>query len=138
MNGLRVFYSLKCKSWPFVAELYFLIRRNYQRLWLVFFPTLISPDSISDMIITDRPIFLFNCSNICTDIGYHGNIKNISPFSAEQIPGKMQGYNWLNETIELPPVEIMPPVLKGLQDANGNQYYTVTGERTKDSRVQLL
>jgi len=45
-----------------------------------------------------------------------------------QIPGKMQGYNWLNETIDLPPVEIMPPVLKGLLDANGNQYYTVTGE----------
>lgn len=40
----------------------------------------------------------------------------------------MHGYNWLNETIDLPPIEIMPPVLKGEQDSNGNQYYTVTGK----------
>ena len=45
-----------------------------------------------------------------------------------QIPGNMQGFNSKNETIDLPPVEIMPPVLKGLRDARGMLYYTVTGK----------
>jgi len=40
----------------------------------------------------------------------------------------MKGYNSNNETIDLPPVEIMPPVLKDTQDKNGIQYYTVTGD----------
>lgn len=42
------------------------------------------------------------------------------------IPGNMRGYNSLNETIDLPPAEIMPPVLRGLRDAKGILYYTVT------------
>ena len=46
-----------------------------------------------------------------------------------QIPGNMQGFNSQNETIDLPPVEIMPPVLKGIRDARGMLYYTVTGKR---------
>lgn len=39
----------------------------------------------------------------------------------------MKGYNSLNETIDLPPIEIMPPVLRGGRDAKGILYYTVTG-----------
>lgn len=42
------------------------------------------------------------------------------------IPGNMKGYNSMNQTIDLPPVEIMPPVLKGLRDSKGILYYTVT------------
>ncbi|XP_053385263.1 uncharacterized protein LOC123537501 isoform X2 [Mercenaria mercenaria] len=52
----------------------------------------------------------------------NGNLAGIQ----SAIPGNMRGYNSLNETIDLPPVEIMPPVLKGLRDAKGILYYTVT------------
>ena len=45
-----------------------------------------------------------------------------------QIPSNMKGFNSLNATIDLPPVEIMPPVLKGVRDAKGMLHYTVTGK----------
>ena len=46
-----------------------------------------------------------------------------------QIPGYMKGYNYRNETINLPPYEIMPPVLEGYDshEPAGN-FYTITGE----------
>ena len=50
----------------------------------------------------------------------------------------MQGFNFKNETIDLPPVEIMPPVLKGFRDARGMLYYTVTGKLTIDLKSCLL
>lgn len=40
----------------------------------------------------------------------------------------MKGFNSQNQTIDLPPVEIMPPVLKGQTDSYGIQQYTVTGK----------
>ncbi|XP_045175594.2 uncharacterized protein LOC123536460 [Mercenaria mercenaria] len=42
------------------------------------------------------------------------------------IPGNMHGYDSRNMSIDLPPVEIMPPVLKGHRDKHGILYYTVT------------
>lgn len=43
-----------------------------------------------------------------------------------QIPSDMKGYNSFNETIMLPPHEIMPPVLVGKSDI---QTYTITGKQ---------
>jgi hypothetical protein len=41
----------------------------------------------------------------------------------------VKGYNYRNETINLPPYEIMPPVLEGYDphEPAGN-FYTITGE----------
>ncbi|XP_052798799.1 uncharacterized protein LOC128230514 [Mya arenaria] len=52
----------------------------------------------------------------------NGNLAGIQ----SAIPSNMRGYNSFNETIDLPPLEIMPPVLKGIRDSNGILYYTVT------------
>ena len=41
----------------------------------------------------------------------------------------MKGFNSLNETIALPPYEIMPPVLEGYDaEEPGRTFYTVTGK----------
>ncbi|KAJ8298851.1 hypothetical protein KUTeg_022911 [Tegillarca granosa] len=40
------------------------------------------------------------------------------------IPGKMKGYNSMNETIDLPPKEIQPPIFQ--VEFNGIQMYAVT------------
>lgn len=47
----------------------------------------------------------------------------------------MHGYDSKNMTIDLPPVEIMPPVLKGHRDQLGILYYTVTGEYICNSNL---
>lgn len=44
----------------------------------------------------------------------------------------MKGFNYRNETINLPPYEIMPPVLEGYDPHAGN-FYTITGEWTPQS-----
>ncbi|XP_052797996.1 uncharacterized protein LOC128230050 [Mya arenaria] len=43
-----------------------------------------------------------------------------------RLPIGQRGYNSQNETISLPPVEVMPPVLKAFSDGRGSQHYTVT------------
>lgn len=48
-----------------------------------------------------------------------------------QIPGNMYGFNSRNETIQLPPREVMPPILRSDDlDVQGIQMFTITGERT--------
>ena len=54
--------------------------------------------------------------------------RTMSFSSIFQIPGNMRGYNSRNESIDLPPSDIMPPILKGLRDKKGILYYTVTGK----------
>ncbi|WAR01869.1 hypothetical protein MAR_008427, partial [Mya arenaria] len=56
----------------------------------------------------------------------NGNLAGIQSAVSAHIPSNMRGYNSFNETIDLPPLEIMPPVLKGIRDSNGILYYTVT------------
>ncbi|KAL4225669.1 hypothetical protein ACF0H5_016358 [Mactra antiquata] len=80
-------------------------------------------------------------NDVCRSEYYHGflfmkdnNTKTMPIYDMDgelmgiqtSIPGNMKGFNSQNQTIDLPPVEIMPPVLKGQIDKNGIQYYTVT------------
>lgn len=43
------------------------------------------------------------------------------------IPSYLEGFNSLNETIKLPPIEITPPILSGYDSAEpGRRFYTIT------------
>lgn len=50
----------------------------------------------------------------------------------------MHGYDSRNMSIDLPPVEIMPPVLKGHRDKDGILHYTVTGLNIKSCSFLAL
>ncbi|KAK3593937.1 hypothetical protein CHS0354_011546 [Potamilus streckersoni] len=53
---------------------------------------------------------------------FNGNLAGIQ----SSIPGNMKGFNSLNQSIDLPPLEIMPPLLKGTRDHKGMIYYIIT------------
>ena len=45
-----------------------------------------------------------------------------------QLPTGARGFNSINETIPLPPVEVMPPVINAFVDIRGFVHYTLTGK----------
>lgn len=56
-----------------------------------------------------------------------------------QIPGNMEGFNARNETIKLPPTEVMPPILLSQeQNYKGTQMYMITGETKGQGQQNIV
>ncbi|KAL3841578.1 hypothetical protein ACJMK2_019699 [Sinanodonta woodiana] len=51
----------------------------------------------------------------------NGNLAGIQ----STIPGNMKGFNSLNQSTDLPPLDIMPPVLRGMRNSKGILSYSV-------------